>query len=109
MKKLMSAALSLLMVLSMPVSGLAAEQGPAAASTQTTRTADDLLLYPRRALWKKERALMCCRTAAIRSDDAELAAVSKIIEDARELAGRYAEQRGQRVCADRAESRRSAG
>ena len=87
MKKLMSAALSLLMVLSMPVSGLAAEQGPAAASTQTTRTADDLLLYPAPRSLEKGEGTYVLQDGVIRSDDAELAAVSKIIEDARELAG----------------------
>ena len=87
MKKLMSAALSLLMVLSMPVSGLAAEQGSAAASTQTTRTADDLLLYPAPRSLEKGEGTYVLQDGVIRSDDAELAAVSKIIEDARELAG----------------------
>lgn len=87
MKKLMSAALSLLMVLSMPVSGLAAEQGSAAASTQTMRTADDLLLYPAPRSLEKGEGTYVLQDGAIRSDDAELAAVSKIIEDARELAG----------------------
>ena len=87
MKKLMSAALSLLMVLSMPVSGLAAEQGSAAASTQMTRTADDLLLYPAPRSLEKGEGTYVLQDGVIRSDDAELAAVSKIIEDARELAG----------------------
>ena len=83
-KKLLCVMLSLLMVLSLPISALAVEH---TSTNEMKHTANALLLYPAPRSLEEREGTFTLQDGSIRSDDAGLAVVSKIMEDAAELAG----------------------